>query len=161
MCELKHNFQNIQSATLWLSNNLKVHLHLRFEVVALDPRGFLHLVALQHPTLSPLFLSTFPFCEKEEKEKSGLRQVIMMRTNDVTNDVGRISGEDSTFHSLFQIMLVWHQVTFSPVTRALIAGIAPTLSIGLCGFLEIWTYGTQVHPGKVNGHFPGNARWKV
>ena len=34
---------------------------LRLEVVALDPRGFLHLVALQHPTLSPLFLSTFSF----------------------------------------------------------------------------------------------------
>ena len=68
--------------------------HLRLEVVALDPRGFLHWVALQHPTLSPLFLSTFSFGEKEEKEKSGLRQVIMMRTN----DVGRISGEDSTFH---------------------------------------------------------------
>ena len=135
--------------------------HLRLAVVALDPRGFSHSVSLQHPTLAPLFLSTFPFGEKEEKEKSGLRQVIMMRTNEVTNDVGRISGEDSTFHSLFQIMLVWHQVTFSPVTRALIAGIAPTLSIGLCGFLEIWTYGTQVHPGKVNGHFPGNARWKV
>ena len=112
--------------------------HLRLAVVALDPRGFLHLVALQHPTLSPLFLSTFSFGEKEKKEKSGLRQVIMMRTN----DLGRISGEDSTFHSLFQIMLVWHQVTFSLVTRALIAGIAPTLSISLCGFLEIWTYGT-------------------
>ena len=52
-------------------------------------------MALQHPTLSPLFLSLFSFGEKEEKEKSGLRQVIMMRTN----DLGRISGEDSTFHS--------------------------------------------------------------
>ena len=132
MCELKHNFQNIQSATLWLSNNLKVHLHLRFEVVALDPRGFLHLVALQHPTLSPLFLSTFSFGEKEEKEKSGLRQVIMMRTNDVV----RLSGEDSTFHSLFQIMLVWHQVTFSPVTRAIIAGVDPPVQLAFVASLR-------------------------
>ena len=69
--------------------------HLRLAVVALDPRGFSPSVSLQHPTLSPLSLSTFPFGEKEEKEKSGLRQVIMMRTN----DLGRISGEESTFHS--------------------------------------------------------------